>query len=233
MKKFILGSLAIGALTFLSACNNSSENAKLNNTISSLKTENSKLKESLNKENTTSETSSSSKVISSEKGNSEMTPSIKINDMNLQNDKLKLSITEVDFLGNLSSSRKSEGLVVLYFTMENKGTDKIDPLLTVSDYLEITEEDNVSDDELSPSFDLFNYKEFEQLDKQSRLNIKTGSKIDGAVDYPISDVSKTINIKLIKDRFESAKDDNLVGSKSISPAEIEKSINKNSNILPK
>ena len=33
--------------------------------------------------------------------------------------------------------------------MENKGTDKIDPLLTVSDYLEITEEDNVSDDELS------------------------------------------------------------------------------------
>ncbi|TQB39746.1 DUF5067 domain-containing protein, partial [Enterococcus faecalis] len=148
-------------------------------------------------------------------------------------DKLKLSITGVDFLGNLSSSRKSEGLVVLYFTMENKGTDKIDPLLTVSDYLEITEEDNVSDDELSPSFDLFNYKEFEQLDKQSRLNIKTGSKIDGAVDYPISDVSKTINIKLIKDRFESAKDDNLVGSKSISPAEIKKSIDKNSSVLPK
>ncbi|EGO7694211.1 hypothetical protein FP315_002016, partial [Enterococcus faecalis] len=80
---------------------------------------------------------------------------------------------------------------------------------------------------------LFNYKEFEQLDKQSRLNIKTGSKIDGTVDYPISDVSKTINIKLIKDRFESAKDDNLVGSKSISPTKIEKSINKNSNILPK
>ncbi|UNT41211.1 hypothetical protein [Enterococcus faecalis] len=55
------------------------------------------------------------KVISSEKGNSELTPSIKINDMNLQNDKLKLSITGVDFLGNLSSSRKSEGLVVLNY----------------------------------------------------------------------------------------------------------------------
>ncbi len=97
-EKIYFGEFSYRSINFLSACNNSSENAKLNNTISSLKTENSKLKESLNKENTTSETSSSSKVISSEKGNSEMTPSIKINDMNLQNDKLKLSITGVDFL---------------------------------------------------------------------------------------------------------------------------------------
>ena len=121
----------------------------------------------------------------------------------LTTDKLKLKVTNVSFLDNIPSSQKeiydSEGLAVIYYTIENIGTEPFESNMTVINHLIVSEEDDISDDTLSPSFNLFEYEKFKKIDKDSRLNIKQGAQIKGAIDYSFSSKDKNINIKLVKE----------------------------------
>ncbi|MHC5218039.1 DUF5067 domain-containing protein [Enterococcus sp. LJL128] len=151
----------------------------------------------------------------------------------IEDDTVKLTITKVDFFQNMPSYTKDKGLVVVYYTIENTGTENFEPLMKVLDYLYVTEEDDVSKDSLAFGGHLFSYKLFDKLDANSRLNIKPGAKIDGVVDFAITGDDKDITVSVGDELLFSVSGENSIASETFTAADVAKAFKKNANTKPK
>lgn len=140
----------------------------------------------------------------------------------------KIDITGIEFLGNLVDFEKEDASarLVFYYTYTNKSGQSVETNMRVTDYIKVTEDDSVSEDELHPSFGLFNYPKFEKLDELSRKNIKSGITINGAMDYLIPTLDKNIIFYVT----DGSLDDNVVSSLTITPDQIKSSIAANSSV---
>ena len=150
-----------------------------------------------------------------------------------EDDSLKVTVTDVKFLGNtISSKEDSEILAVIYYTVENVGSEKVTPSDKVPYFLEVTEEDDVSEDTLYQDYVLDYYPDLKDLYDNGRLSIKPGAKVEAAVEYAISSKDKDVNITL-KATGEFTMDDvDVVASKTYTSDEIAKDIKANEKIKP-
>lgn len=226
MKKSLF-SLTLLSMVLLAGCSNNSE-------IERLQKENKELRQQIQKEETTVETKNPSDVKEKPKDViSSIEPSFNVTDMTLENELVKINITGIDFLGNVDKITKdihnAEALAVVYFSIENKGNETIQPNMLITDYLKLEEDDQLSTDELSPRFNLYDYDLYSEIDKHSRLNIKKGVKIDGAIDYSFTDINKTIKISLV----DRKNDNKVISTKEFTTKQIKTSIEKNKSVRPK
>lgn len=142
----------------------------------------------------------------------------------VEDDKAKVNVTKVDFVEDIASAYKeygSEGLVIVYYTIENLGAEKIQPSMIVNNYIYASEEDDATDTRLnSDSTGLNGYKEFQKLDESCRLQIKSNGKIETVAAYRL----KNKNIKVqIGSYDDSSKEESSIAAKSFSPKKNRKS----------
>lgn len=151
----------------------------------------------------------------------------------IEDDYVKLTVTDVKFIGNiLSSVNDSEVMAVIYYTVENLSDDKLKPSGSVPYYFDVLEEDDISEDSLYSSDYVEYYKEFEDLYANTRLSIKSGAKIDGIMSYQISSKEKSVNINIYSESGLNSSDRSIIASQTYTAEEIAKDVKKNDSIEP-
>ncbi|MDH6364874.1 outer membrane murein-binding lipoprotein Lpp [Enterococcus sp. PF1-24] len=148
-----------------------------------------------------------------------------------ENDEISFTITAVDFLGNIGKYDDAAGHVVLSYTLVNNSDEKMEAWNEVGDYIDATEEDDLSEDDLYTSYRLSYYEPFKDRYENSQLNIKPGGTIDGAIAFEIKDLSKNLNIMVRKEAYNNS-DKNILVKKTYTPEEIAQEFEKTKDILP-
>lgn len=150
-----------------------------------------------------------------------------------KSDTVKLQVTKVDFIESVPESQtESKGLVVVYYTIENTGSENIQPSMVAPKYIIVSEEDDISDTRLTDSLlGLSYYKAFKELDDNSQLSIKPSAKIDAAVGYYIKNEDKNIKVEIGSYEFTPNEKDS-VATKTFTTKEIAKAFKSNSKIKP-
>ncbi|WP_321382854.1 DUF5067 domain-containing protein [uncultured Enterococcus sp.] len=169
---------------------------------------------------------------SSESSKKKTEPKKGIKDYTMENEKVKVTVTDVDFIENLSSNLDKDGLVIIYYTLENISSEKIATNLTILDYLYVTEEDENTENQLSWGNELYRYKEFKEDYNKSTTDVKPGGKVESATSYYIIDNSKDIRIQVGADERFGMYGENAEAEETFTAKEIAKAFKTNSKIEP-
>ncbi|MEI5993047.1 hypothetical protein [Candidatus Enterococcus mansonii] len=240
-KAYCLGTLLLCGL-IISGCG--SDTSKLEDKIDKISTKVSKLDKEIDKLSKTGidiSKSSSEKTYTKTKDSKEKSKESTTNDSKkeplkdlfakdaiAQDEHAKIQVTKVDFVESTSPVYESSGLVVVYYTLENLGTENIAPYLKTSSYIYVSEEDDVSDTRIQDN-GLSGYDAFKKLYENSTLNIKPKAKIETASAYHIKNEDKNIKVQIGTYEFTSSGEES-VAAKTFTPKEIKKAYKKNEKI---
>lgn len=154
----------------------------------------------------------------------------------IEHESVKVTIKEVTFLNNVHSyyDETAEAFVVITYTLENNSDENVLPRHKIYNCIYVSEEDTISEDQIDRGYRLEKYEKYKELAENAELNIKPGSKIEFAMNYPMTDASKNVNIKMSSKQFYgmSGKDEEASALQTFTSSEISKAFTKNKKIKP-
>ncbi|MBL1229789.1 DUF5067 domain-containing protein [Enterococcus sp. BWB1-3] len=153
-------------------------------------------------------------------------------DYTIKNEKIKFTVTKVDFIQNISSHLDKDGLVIVYYTMENTGSENIETNIEALNYLYVTEEDKNTETHLDWANELYRYKEYKELYNKSTSAVKPGGKVESAISFYILDNSMDINIKVSTDPEFKMTGENAEAAELFTAKTVSKSFKENKDIKP-
>lgn len=144
---------------------------------------------------------------------------------------LTITITDVDFLGNMSEYSDAEGLVVIKYSIENTGSESYDATYVYT-HVYVAEDDDDSESSLETSYEIDEYDEYADLYKKSSSKVKAGGKLEGVLAYEITDLSKNVVIKVGADDYFAYSGEDADASEVFTSEAIKKDIKSNEKIVP-
>lgn len=223
----ILGGVLLCSLT-LSGCSNSNETEKKIDTISknigALDTQVDKLDELLSKKEN---------IKSMKEEQNEANKKEGILDVTVRNEEFELTVTDIDFFEDdaftSSFSDDGPGVVVIYYTMKNIGSENYTPAMQIFRYFKVTEESEDAETPLQWSSSFSRYEPLKELSENARKEIKPGGKIEAVTGYYILSKNNPIKIGVSADNDFSSGKVSSEASQSFSPEAISKAVEKNKN----